>query len=199
MRIILLLLTGLLFSTTSISAQKTDITFTVFFKDDNIGTIHATETITGTKTNKDVSTQTDVSIFMISLHVESEVTSIHDNNILIDATAYRHANRGNADIIAHTIRIADKTYLKERNGKKEQINNINITNCVVDLFFHEPKGIKTIFSNSYTDFLPLKDWGNGKYELITPDNKNTFYTYQNGKLITLEVNTPLGKVVSKRN
>jgi hypothetical protein len=46
--------------------------------------------------------------------------------------------------------------------------------------------------------LPLKLVSPGKYWLETPDNKDSYYTYINGKLIFVEANTALGKVISKR-
>ena len=50
----------------------------------------------------------------------------------------------------------------------------------------------------YADFLKVKALGAGKYQVTTPDNKDTFYNYQNGQLVLVESNTPLGKVVCKR-
>jgi hypothetical protein len=50
----------------------------------------------------------------------------------------------------------------------------------------------------YAEFLTLKATGAGKYQVTTPDKKDTFYSYQNGQLVLVESNTPLGKVVCKR-
>lgn len=179
-------------------AQKTEVTFNVNFKGDFIGTMHATETREGTKSTKDLSTKTNVSIFAMSIHVESEVKSAHDNGILLKGIAYRHANRGSEDVIGNVSKIGPKSYLKERNGKKLKLENTVITICVIDLIFQEPKGVNKVFSNMYAEFLELKMISAGKYLLITPDNKNSTYTYKNGKLMTIEVDTPLGKVISTR-
>jgi hypothetical protein len=179
-------------------AQKTTVTFNVFFKDKNIGTMQATEVRSGTKSIKDLKTNTDVSVFMMSIHVESEVKSTHDNGLLIQGSSYRHANRGSEDVIASVKRIGEKVYEKVRNGKKGRLEKTDISICVIDLFFREPKGVKVVFSNMYADFLTLKEVSPGKYMLITPDDKNSYYTYQNGKLMSVETNTPLGKVITKR-
>lgn len=179
-------------------AQKVENVFKVSFKNKDIGTIHAVEDRSGTKSTKDLRTQTDAKVLMISVHVESEVKSTHDNGVLIEGTSYRHASRGAEDVNAHVIKIGDKLYQREKNGKKSTIEKQEITICVIDLFFREPKGVKTIFSNMYADFLTLKEIGSGKYQLVTPDKKDSFYTYQNDKLIMVESNTPLGKVISSR-
>lgn len=179
-------------------AQKSEIVFNVNFKSEHIGTLHAIEEKKGTTSIKDIKTVTDTKVIMMSLHVESEVTTAHENGSMIKGTAYRHANRGAEDVHAMVTKIDSKTYQVERNGKKEKMDNMNIAFCVADLFFKEPKGIKNVFSNMYAKMLTLKELGQGKYLLVTPDNKNSYYTYQNGKLITVETDTPLGKVISKR-
>jgi len=197
MKIKFLLLISLGIFQTS-QAQKSEIVFQVNFKSENIGTLHAIAEQKGPTYIKDIKSLTDTKVIMMSLHVESEVTIAHENGIMIKGTAYRHANRGAEDVHAMVTKIDDQTYQVERNGKKEKMENINIVFCVADLFFKEPKGIKNVFSNMYTKMLTVKELGQSKYLLVTPDNKNSYYTYQNGKLMMVETDTPLGKVISKR-
>jgi hypothetical protein len=179
-------------------AQKKEIVFNVFFKDKNIGTIHAVKEVTGTKVINDLKTNTDAKVFMMSIHVESEVSAIKEKGGLVQGTAYRHANRGSEDVHAKVTRLADKTYQTVKNGKTAKIENKLIDVCVVDLYHQEPKGLSAVFSNMYADFLKVKALGSGKYQVTTPDNKDTFYQYQNGQLVLVESNTPLGKVICKR-
>jgi hypothetical protein len=178
-------------------AQKQEIKFQVNFKDNAIGTLLAVQETSGTKSTKDLKTLTDTKVLMMAVHVESEVNVIHQDGVLQKGVAYRHANRGAEDVHATVIMKGDKNYQIERNGKTEKMI-ANISFCVVDLFFREPKGISKIFSNMYTKVLTLKEISPGTYMLMTPDNKNSYYTYQNGKLMVVETDTPLGKVVSRR-
>jgi hypothetical protein len=193
-----LLLLAVLVSTISVFAQKKEIVFNVVFKDKNIGTIHAVKEVVGTKVSSDLKTNTDAKVLMMSIHVESEVTAVKENGVLVQGTAYRHANRGSDDVHAKVTKVADKTYQAVKNGKTTKIENKVIDVCVVDLYHQEPKGLSAIFSNMYADFLTVKALGAGKYQVTTPDNKDTFYSYQNGQLVLVESNTPLGKVVCKR-
>lgn len=179
-------------------AQKKEIVFNVVFKDKNIGTIHAVKEVAGTKVTSDLKTNTDAKVFMMSIHVESEVNAIKENGVLVQGTAFRHANRGSEDVHAKVTKIAEKTYQAVKNGKTTKIENKLIDVCVVDLYHKEPKGLSAVFSNMYADFLKIKALGAGKYQVTTPDNKDTFYNYQNGQLVLVESNTPLGKVVCKR-
>ena len=55
----------------SLFAQKTEITFEVSFKGKKIGVVKAIEEKTGAKSIKDLKTETDTKILMMSLHVES--------------------------------------------------------------------------------------------------------------------------------
>ena len=193
-----LLLLSVLVSTISVFAQKKEIVFNVVFKDKNIGTIRAVKEVAGTKVSTDLKTNTDAKVFMMSIHVESEVSAVKENGVLVQGTAYRHANRGSDDVHAKVTKVADKTYQAVKNGKTTKIENKVIDLCVVDLYDQEPKGLNAIFSNMYADFLTVKAMGAGKYQVTTPDNKDTFYSYQNGQLVLVESNTPLGKVVCKR-
>jgi hypothetical protein len=192
MSLVIVLFTGMA------TAQKTEITFDIRFKDESIGTLKAIHERTAKKSVHDVRTQSETRILMISVQMESEIVVTKENGVLIEGTAYRQANRGASDVHSYTKKIGDKTYQRERNGESKKLENTKITLCVVDLYFTEPKGKTTIFSNMYGDFLKLKQLGPARYELITPDDKNSIYTYQNGKLMLIEVNTPLGKVVTKR-
>jgi hypothetical protein len=178
-------------------AQKEEIKFEVNFKDKKIGTLIATKDKVGNKLTKDIRTLTDTKILLMSIHVESEVSVIYQDGELFKGTAYRQANRGSEDVQSMVIRKSEKNYQINRNGIVEKLNE-PITLCVVDLFFQEPIGVVSVFSNMYGKKLNLKSTGPGKYKLITPDNKHSYYSYQNGKLMLVETDTPVGKVISKR-
>lgn len=193
-----LILLAVLFSIGAAFAQKKEIVFNVFFKDKNIGTIHAAKEVAGNRVSSDLKTNTDAKVFMMSIHVESEVSAVKEKAGLIQGTAYRHANRGSEDVHAKVVKLAEKTYQTQKNGKTGKIENKLIDFCVVDLYHQEPKGMNSVFSNMYADFLTVKALGAGKYQVTTPDNKDTFYQYQNGLLMQVESNTPLGKVICKR-
>ncbi len=198
MKSILLIVLGLWINSSFVWAQKTEIVFEVSFKNKKIGTIHAVEEAKGNRVIKDLKTNTDTKVLMIAVHVESEVTVVTENNILIEGTAYRHANRGPEDIHARVKKTGDKTYQFNRDGKQLTLQNEVITECMIDLYFKEPKNSTTVFSNMYGKKLVLKSLGGNRYQLITPDNKDSYYTYKNGKLISVEADTPVGKVISNR-
>lgn len=194
----LFLLTSFLLVYTFTLAQKKEILFDVMFKDEKVGVLHAQETNSESKSFKVLTTETNTTFLFIPIYMESEVTTTQENGILIEGTAYRNSSRRSTDVIATITKTGFRLYQRERNGIKDKIKNQHITYCVVDLYFKEPTEITRVFSNMYAQTLTLKRMGNGIYKLITPGNSNSLYTYRNGELISIEVDTPVGKVFSRR-
>lgn len=179
-------------------AQKQEILFDVMFKDEKVGVLRAQETKSESTSLKLLTTETSTTFLFIPIHMESEVSTTQKNGTLIKGTAYRNASRKSSDVIATVTKIGLRLYQRERNGVKDKIKNQRITFCVVDLYFKEPVEITKVFSNMYAQTLKLKRMDNGVYQLITPDNNNSLYTYRNGELISIEVDTPVGKVMTRR-
>jgi len=179
-------------------SQKIEINFDVTFGDEKIGTLTATQHRKEKKLIQEVRSTTETKLLAISIQMESEIVASKENGILIEGSASRHSNRGADDIYAVVKKAGDKTYMRDRNGKTDRLTNTNITLCVADLYFAEPKGKATIFSNMHGEHVALKQLQPGIYELMTPDNKNSIYTYRSGKLVLIEVDTPAGKVITKR-
>jgi hypothetical protein len=183
---------------TYVKGQKSEVSFHVFLKDKLIGKVQAIEIKQGTEVIRDVRAETDASVMMLSVHVETDTKVVNGNKVLIEGTAYRHTNRGPGDIHATTKRLAAKKYEHDRNGTKSLYDQGEITFSVTDMFFEEPVGLQKIFSNMFVEMVPLKVLGSGKYQVTTPDQKTTVYTYSNGKLVIIESETPAGNVFSKR-
>ena len=134
---------------------------------------------------------------VIAIHVESEISSTHENGTFIKSTAYRHSNRGSQDVHSQVTRMESSKYKCERNGTTH-IESREITFSIVDLYFKEPSGLTEVFSTMYADFLPIQSRAPGEYIVTTPDNMKAWYSYKDGKLVKIESETPLGTVVSTR-
>lgn len=186
----------LLFS--SSFAQKTETTYTIHFKGNNIGTVKATEIKSGTKSTKDLRTTSDAKVMCVQVHLEMDVNKTQENGVMTQGTAYKHANRGSEDVHSKTVQTAPKTYQIQRNGVTSTVTNKEIKLCVIDLYFMEPVGVTSVFSNMFGQDIPVAHIGVGKYKITTPNDKTTTFTYQNGVLMTIESETPLGSVTTKR-
>lgn len=192
------LLVCFLLSVTSAFTQKQETTFDVIFRGEKIGVLNAQETKSKSKAYKELTVDTKSTFLFIPVHMESEIRITQKRGILIEGTAYRNANRGSSDVNATIRKVGFRLYERERNGVKDKIRTKPIRFCVVDLYFKEPLKVNEVFSNMYVEMLQLKRIDTGKYQLITPDNNNSIYTYTNGKLVSIEADTLVGKIVSKR-
>lgn len=50
------------------------------------------------------------------------------------------------------------------------------------LYFEEPHGIDSVFSESYLAYCKLENLGNSRYKLYMPDGNFNYYTYTDNKL-----------------
>lgn len=178
-------------------AQRQVVTFQVNFKDKKIGTMVATQMLAGVKSTQQLSTVTNARVMLITVHMESEIKSIHQNGILERSVSFRRSNRGPKNLEVSVIKSGVKKYKTVTNGKTGSLST-NIGFCIIDLYFREPRGISRIFSNIHSQFLTVKVVGKGRYMVINPDKNHSYYTYINGVLKIIETDTPVGKVISNR-
>jgi hypothetical protein len=172
--------------------------FEIIFDDDKIGHVSVSEMKEGNHTVRDLKTISTARV-IISIHVETEAkVTRNKNGVIIEGIGYRHANRGSEDVHAHTQWIGDKKYKVSRNGESWVLNDHPIHFCIADMYFIEPINKTQVYSNMYGANLKIAKMGDGKYHVITPDKKDSYYTYHNGKLMEVEVRTPVGKVFTRR-
>ena len=182
----------------SLSAQTTEHIFEVTYKKKSIGNLFATQKIDKNKTIQDLRTNTKVDLIAFSVYVESEVKVIKENGVLVYSDCYRNANRGTESIVAEIRKVGPKSYSIKRNGENFKIEGKAISYCIVDLYFEEPVNQEEVFSDMYAEFLNIEEISPHKYKLSSPKSKDTYYTYKDGELIKVEVETPIGMAVSKR-
>lgn len=199
MRLFSILLISVFFiGSNLVKAQHSVIDFDVIYDGKSIGTLTASKTVEGKKVVKNLRSNTDAKVLMISVHVESEVKVHSEGEIITSATAYRHANRGAEDIQTTTLKGAGNVYDIVKNGEKIQLTHVGIKFCVTDLYFTEPLGITSVYSSTYGTFLPLKYVSKGVYKIVLPDGKTTTFTYVGGKLTQAVATISLGEILFKR-
>ncbi len=182
----------------SLFSQNSQSTFHVTFGGKKIGYFTVNQTISGAKTIRNLKTVSETKIIAISVHIATEAMVIRENGKFIEGTGYRHANRGVENINCHTKLISDRTYQIIKDNKKTIKTDYDITWCIADLYFKEPKGIHVIYSNMHGQKLKIKSLGNGRYQVISNEKKDIYYTYKNGILMVVETETTVGKVTSTR-
>lgn len=175
-------------------SQTTEYTFDVKFKGKSIGNLFAKKVVNGNEIKEDLRTKTKVNLIALSVHVESEVKLIKRDDQLIQSVSYRNASRESEDIVSEISKVSSREYHVERNGKEFKLKDFKITYCTVDLYFSEPINIDAVFSSMYAENLEIEEVSPHRYKMSSPKSKDTFYTYENGKLIMVEIDTSVGRV-----
>ncbi len=78
-----------------------------------------------------------------------------------------------------------KSYYKMLSGTKVKYHYSSIGFTVSKLFYHEPKGLDSIFSEQHQQFCQLKKTGTATYQLSLPNGYTNSYTYKNGKMVSM--------------
>lgn len=68
-----------------------------------------------------------------------------------------------------------------------------ITLSLTKIFFEEPDGDTQIFSESLGKHIPIKKIGEHTYEATLPDGGKYTYYYENGKMVKMDVPSPVGR------
>lgn len=164
-------------------------TFEVRIADHAVGTIEANRKLTGAA--KSIIIRTRIQVMFSK--VNSDIVSEYNNNILTNARVSRVSGKTGEDKQT-IVRRNGKEYTIIVNGEKSVLDT-EIEECVADLYFAEPRQINRVFSETLGRFLPLKSLGGGVYELILPEGKKNVFRYENGTLMSVEVNHTLGKAM----
>lgn len=164
-------------------------TFEVRIANHAVGTIEANRKLTGAA--KSIIIRTRIQVMLSK--VNSDIVSEYNNNILTNARVSRVSGKTGEDRQT-IVRRNGKEYTIIVNGEKSVLET-EIEECVADLYFAEPRQVNRVFSETLGRFLPLKSLGGGVYELILPEGKKNVFRYENGTLMSVEVNHTLGKAM----
>ena len=74
----------------------------------------------------------------------------------------------------------------------------SIQSSVLLLYFHEPKTVSRIFSESFAEMVTLRNLGEGIYSLKLPNDSTTDYYYENGMLVKVNAHTRWGIITFQR-
>lgn len=129
---------------------------------------------------------------MIKLDLLYRIDAVFENNILSSSLAVQNNNgkeftnsKTTKDKSGYTIKT-----LKEEKAIYQKFIHYNLCK----LYFEEPIGISSVYSDTYGEFLSLKPAGKHRYEMILPDGKSNFYSYNHGICTLVELELIFGKI-----
>ena len=121
---------------------------------------------------------------IVSMEIDYRINAVFENGKLVHSTVLQSSNN---KIHTNTKTEWDGNYyrvigLDGKRTLRERLIDYNLTT----LYYFEPVGKKIIWSDSFGKFLSIKLCGNHRYELILPDGKKNFYTYNYGICSSVE-------------
>ncbi|MBC7451871.1 MAG: hypothetical protein H7259_10315, partial [Cytophagales bacterium] len=130
--------------------------------------------------------------FLTKIDVRYNLESIFKNNFL---NISRLVNIVNKDTQTYTrLQWDGIRYQTWNKDKSEYINAQKIVYSIGCLYFKEPVGLTTLFSEKYLAFCPITK--NGEYYTVSfPDGNKSIYKYQNGICVWVEAKQKLYKII----
>ncbi len=129
---------------------------------------------------------------MLLVDIRYTLESVFENNILMSSQAINKLN-GKEQANSKTRNTKNGYTVQTLKGTKK-LSQSEIPYNLCSLYFEEPVKYNSVYSDTYGEFLPLKPAGPHRYELILPDGKSNYYTYQHGICVLVELEILFGKI-----
>jgi len=192
--LILAMLLGALVNTQTTSKQ-----FDIWLNDEIIGTLTATEQRTDSVIVRSLVSKTACSVLGFNIKVNSNSHVKRSNLGFLEGAGTRISNRGTKKIQSKTTRISTNKYVVEQHEKTKTLAGFEILQSVEDVYFEAPTvGTNHLYSNIHGENNQFVALGNNRFKMITPDDSESIYTFKNGELVTIEISTFIGDVVTKK-
>lgn len=155
--------------------------YDVYWGKDKIGEIKAVKS--SQKGTTTLRIKSEVSFKLMGTHNRtSDLSAKYKNNRLQESLAISTFDDKEEDQTSTRFNSASSNYTFKKNPDLQMTWDSDITFSVAKLWFHEPVGISTLFSEVYLDNCTVNELKPHYYELIMPDKKTTQYQYENGVL-----------------
>ncbi len=152
----------------------------------SIGEMVATKIISGDTIKYSLSSKTAIKI-IFTLKVNYDLNETYISGALEEGNGLSTLN-GAVQRKVETRR-SGKIYEVENTSNIIDIHRDSIRYSIPELYFSEPKGDTTVFSQIFASYLEFEKIGEHKFLLYSDDGKNTYY-YKNGICVDVEVNRP---------
>lgn len=123
--------------------------------------------------------------FIKDISVKYKYNVIFNNNNLKNADVFITVN--NKPHAETNTQLLGDHYLIKQEDTKERVFNAPINYSTILMYFDEPRGISSCFSEEDGTVNVIKPLGNHIYKKINSKGKENIYYYENGKLIKAEI------------
>lgn len=158
-------------------AQQKNISYTIVSKNDSIGTMKATQRISGDDAVYTLISVVETKILMtIQVNVQEEAH--YHKEKLLSSSSKRIVNgrpKGNKQT-----NWASDGYVVTDDGKKSRIDFKSIPYDFLKLYFKEPVAVSQVYSDYYQKLLSIKTVNPHVYQIDLPEGGSNTYYYENG-------------------
>lgn len=178
----------LIFAFTATLAQKQTRDYTYIIKkgSDSIGKLKTRQSIDGIKTINAIESKVEFNL-LVDFVINETCTDVYYNSKLNNALTVRTIN-GREKVRNTILKTNDGYHLKKK--EEADINfSGSISHSISSLYFDEPDNYNIVFSEIFQQNIQLKKVESHKYLIETPNGNKTYYSYSNGILVNVKVET----------
>ncbi len=163
------------------SAISQDVNFSIHLGEKEIGEVKARRTALDNTHIYEVKSDVNFKVLWKEYNRTTNNKVIYENDILMSSYNSVYMNEEMEDSSAFQKKEEQYHYYRFPNEKLEMPKGL-VQVSTVTLYFAEPEGINSIFSERFLTFCPLELIKEHTYKLSLPNGKVNIYTYVNKKL-----------------
>ena len=165
-----------------------ELMYTISWKDDSIGYLKAEREQVKDNEYYYINSNTEFRV-LFRFNLNYQYKNEYRKGRLYSASAKNSLNQKDRD--QSSIIWQNNHYLLRVNNKSVKLKEQDIWFTVSKLYYTEPIGINTIFSERFGEFLTLDRLAKNKYALTKPDGRKNIYFYDEGICRKVIVDNPI--------
>lgn len=165
-----------------------ELMYTISWKDDSIGYLKAEREQIRDNEYYNINSNTEFRV-LFRFNLNYQYKNEYRKGRLYSASANNSLNQKDRD--QSSIIWQNNHYLLRVNNKSEKLKEQDIWFTVSKLYYNEPIGVNTIFSERFGKFLTLEKLEQNKYALTKPDGRKNIYFYDKGICRKVIVDNPI--------
>jgi hypothetical protein len=110
---------------------------------------------------------------LLTIKVSAKELSTYEGGTLVFSSQLRKTN--NRTTVQKETRLVGRNYEVWEDGQKAVLSIPGIQVNLLSLYFQEPVGIRSVYSDNYASMMKLSRTPDGGYKVDLPDGSNTFY------------------------
>jgi hypothetical protein len=186
-RIVAYLLAGLIV-VKSLKAQDEQLNYSVYRNDAKVGALQVQCHLSPGKVHYKLES-TVKTRFIILFNASAKEESIFENGRMVFSSIYRKVN-GHEKVNRKT-ELHNNLYMVSDFSSVQTKKSFVVPLNTHGLYFREPSGYGTVYSENFQRLLPVIQKGDHAYELDLPDGSVNTYYYRDGICFQIEVHSPL--------